>query len=227
LRRYKNYIFFFRKMIGTKQTWSILVSTFLINCFISLSMGQGESSEIFLQLFLAKRMEQLQAVKNILMLDMDKQKSFLDQVTAKMQEVMSRHRSHIQTAGFIPTDGFPEQEELRDSLALVLENSCLFCDIALRIPDEIHRRLKATREFELTVRWSIGFVKDMDFLDESTNKLLNLCAQEINLIDKTPEYHNPYRIKTKPQKRFEAPPPPQKKEKKKLKRGPKMSKTEL
>ena len=61
-----------------------------------------------------------------LFLDMDKQKSFLDQVTAKMQEVMSRHRSHIQTAGFIPTDGFPEQEELRDDITRNCVESYIF-----------------------------------------------------------------------------------------------------
>jgi len=203
------------------------VSTLIFKCCISVVISKDESSELFFQLFLAKRMEQLQAVKNILMLDMDKQNSFLDQVTTKMQEVMSRNRIKIENAGFIPGDEFPTDEVLRDSLSLLLENSCLFCDIALRIPDEIDRRLRERKELNITLRWAVGYVKDLRMLDDSTSKLLNLCAQEINLIDKSPDYHNPYRIERKPQKRFEDPPPTQKKERKKLKRGPKMTHSEF
>lgn len=203
------------------------MSTLIFKCCISVVISKDESSELFFQLFLAKRMEQLQAVKNILMLDMDKQNSFLDQVTTKMQEVMSRNRIKIENAGFIPGDEFPTDEVLRDSLSLLLENSCLFCDIALRIPDEIDRRLRERKELNITLRWAVGYVKDLRMLDDSTSKLLNLCAQEINLIDKSPDYHNPYRIERKPQKRFEDPPPTQKKERKKLKRGPKMTHSEF
>jgi len=203
------------------------VSTLIFKCCISVVISKDESSELFFQLFLAKRMEQLQAVKNILMLDMDKQNSFLDQVTTKMQEVMSRNRIKIENAGFIPGDEFPTDEVLRDSLSLLLENSCLFCDIALRIPDEIDRRLRERKDLNITLRWAVGYVKDLRMLDDSTSKLLSLCAQEINLIDKSPDYHNPYRIERKPQKRFEDPPPTQKKERKKLKRGPKMTHSEF
>ena len=45
---------------------------------------------------------------------------------------MSRNRIRIENAGFIPGEEFPTDERLRDSLSLLLENSCLFCDIALR-----------------------------------------------------------------------------------------------
>lgn len=62
-----------------------------------------------------------------------------------------------------------------------------------RFPDDVQKRLSARKELELTVRWSVGYVMDLQMLDETTRKLLNLCAQEINLIDRVPEYHNPYR----------------------------------
>lgn len=161
------------------------------------------------------------------MLDAEKQTSFLNQITAKIHEVMSRHRINLENAGFIPGDEFPEDENVRDSVVLILENSCLFCDIALRLPDEIHKRMKANKDLDLTLRWAVGYVKEWDSLDESTLKLLHLCAQELNLVDRDSDYYNPYRIVKKAPKRFEDPPPPQKKERKKLKRGPKMSKTEL
>jgi hypothetical protein len=214
------------KMI-LKDALSLLVFNFMLIMLFSVGLFADESPDLFLQLFLSKRREQLLAVKNILSLDASKQKVFLDQVTAKMGEVMARSKVRIESSGYIPGDGFPTDEPLRDALSLLLENSCLFCDIALRFPDDIHQRLDAHRELDLTLRWSVGYVKDLQVLDESTRKLLHLCAQEINLLDRDPEYQNPYRIKRTPQKRFEEPPPVSKKPRKKLARGPKMSKTEL
>ena len=45
---------------------------------------------------------------------------------------MTRHKVNLENAGFIPGDEFPADDKTRDSFSLILENSCLFCDIALR-----------------------------------------------------------------------------------------------
>jgi len=213
-------------MIWSRQLRT-LISLLTVKNLISSATCDDGASDAFLQMFLAKRMEQLQAVKNILLLDVSKQNSFLEQITAKIQDVMSRHKVNLENAGYIPGDEFPTDLDIRESFSLILENSCLFCDIALRLPDEIDKRMSARRELQLTIRWAVGYVKDLQLIDESTRKLLNLCAQEIKLVDRDPDFHNPYRMRKVQQKRFEDPPVPPKKERKKLKRGPKMSRTEL
>ena len=96
-----------------------------------------------------------------------------------------------------------------------------------RLPDEMHKRFKANKDLDLILKWSVGFVKQIPLLDESTQRLLNLCSQEIGVIPKEAEYHNPYKIVKPAQKRFEDPPPPTKKPRLKLQRGPKMSRPEL
>ena len=52
-------------------------------------------------------------------------------------------------------------------------------------------------------------------------------CQELGLIEKQPNYINPYRKEKKPVKKFDDPPAKKKKEKKKLQRGPRMSGGEL
>ncbi len=91
----------------------------------------------------------------------------------------------------------------------------------------MHKRFGANKDLDLILKWSVGFVKEMSLLDDSTHRLLGLCSQEIGVIPKDPEFHNPYKIVKPAQKRFEDPPPPTKKPRLKLKRVPKMSKTEL
>ena len=76
-----------------------------------------------------------------------------------------------------------------------------------RLPDEIHKRMKVNKDLNLTIRWAIGYIKEWHSLDESTMKLLHLCAQELNLVDRDSDYFNPYRIVKKAAKRFEDPPP--------------------
>ena len=90
----------------------------------------------------------------------------------------------------------------------------------------MHKRIQSNKDLDLILKWSVGFVKEITLLDDSTVRLLDLCSQEIGVISKDPDYHNPYKI-TSSAKKFEEPLPPTKKPRLKLKRGPKMSKPEL
>lgn len=49
----------------------------------------------------------------------------------------------------------------------------------------------------------------------------------MGLVERDPAYVNPYRVEKKPVKKFEDPPPPPKKERLKLKKGPRLSNSEL
>jgi hypothetical protein len=133
----------------------------------------------------------------------------------------------LESGGYQLGPDLPQDEPTRETLSLLIENTCLFSDLLLRLPDRLAARLAVRRDWDLVYRWSLGFVRDLTFLDAATLRLLNLAAQEVGLVERDPNYHNPYRLQKKPQKRFEDLPPPAKKEKKKVKRGPKMSHNEL
>ena len=114
-----------------------------------------------------------------------------------------------------------------EKVSLVLENTCLACDLLLRVPDEFSDILKANTDFDSTLKWAIVFASDTGYLDDNSKTLLNLASQELGLIEKQDNYVNPYRKEKKPVKKFDDPPPKKKKEKKKLVRGPKMTHNEL
>ena len=103
----------------------------------------------------------------------------------------------------------------------------LFIETEKRLPDETSERLKANNAWDSIFKWAIGFALETGYLDESSQILLNLASQELGLIEKQPNYVNPYKKDKKPAKRFEEPPAKKKKEKKKLQRGPRMSHGEL
>ena len=133
----------------------------------------------------------------------------------------------LESSGYELGPDLPAEEATRESLSLLIENTCLFSDLLLRLPDQLAGRLAARRDWDLLYRWALGLVRDLAFLDSATLRLLHLAAQEVGLVPREPDYRNPYRVEKKPQKRFEEPPQPVKKEKKKVKRGPKMSHNEL
>ena len=68
---------------------------------------------------------------SLLFKDLEKQKSFLDQVTAKMDMVMSTHRTRIQAAGYIPADGFPEEEQLRNAFCSFIAFDFLILSVVI------------------------------------------------------------------------------------------------
>jgi hypothetical protein len=130
----------------------------------------------------------------------------------------------------VPDQANPEglPSPVRDRLSLVLENVCLACDLVLRLPDSMHIRLRANPDWESVLKWGIGLALETGLLDESSLRLLSLASQELGLVERDPAYVNPYRAERKPVKRFDDPPPPAaKKERLKIRRGPRLSNSEL
>merc|ERR1719204_952619 len=84
---------------------------------------------------MAKRIEQLAAVKNIQKLDDSKRKILLDQISAKLFQVLAVSKTDLESSGVVPGASNPSPQQER--LSLVLENVCLACDLLLRLPDPI------------------------------------------------------------------------------------------
>ena len=90
-----------------------------------------------------------------------------------------------------------------EKVSLVLENTCLACDLLMRLPDETSERLKANAAWDTTLKWAIGWAADTGYLDDSSKTLLNLASQEIGLIKRQHNYVNPYRKEKKPVKKLD------------------------
>jgi len=183
---------------------------------------QNGNLEIFHSLFMAKRVEQLQAVKNVLKLEEDKMKIFLDQITVKLFQVLLS--SHVNQNLNTNVD---ENGKVTEEVSLILENVCLASDLLLRLPDQMSKRIKEKPERLEVFKWAVNFSIESNLLDDSSLKLLNLASQEMDFVEADPNYRNPYKVVKKPAKRFEDPPPPKKKERKSFKKGPRMSHDEF
>lgn len=201
-------------------------------CLLSLALS-NEDLEEFGKLFQQKRLHQLTAVKQLLNMSPENQLKLLESMMNKMTNVLKESQTILSQNSLDLTQGkLPEEQKDRTALALVLENTCLASDILLRFPDFMLKKLAKDKEFELIYKWGLGFINEtVNFvMDEATKRLFFLAGQELKLSENSdPNYVNPYKKpKNEPKKiMFADPPKVEKKQKKKLKKGPRMSKSEL
>ena len=220
------------------KLWSLLL-VFYQGTQVLGDDGPNENPEHdnFRRLFQEKRLYQLGAVKQLQNLEPEKQNKMLEAMITQMMTVLTKSRAKLLEGGYeVSGGGLPEDETLKDALALVLENTCLASDLLLRFPYYMHQKLRDLPELDTTYKWALGFTQEMaePLLDSSAVKLMDLALQEMGLIEMSPDYVNPYKKndpskKGEPKKlKFSDPPQPKKKEKKKkIARGPKLTKSEL
>lgn len=65
-------------------------------------------------------------------------------------------------------------------------------DLALFFPDVFHRFYDKDQQRRILTSWSYSFAAETEFYDEQSLEILSLMAQELNLIEKSPSFHNPY-----------------------------------
>lgn len=213
------------------------VLLFGINFASSLesNLPQKESSsspeERFKKLFSMRRTQQLGVVKSILKYDPAKQEVLVRTVSRKIFDVIESSRVTLESSGFIPgLSEFPEDEEARDALSNILENTSLFGDILLHIPDIAIPVLEKNNKYDVLLKWSLLFVNQTQLLDKKTLTLMSLMSQELNITERHPDYINPYKksyqnqmLKNQETKKDSNAESKNKKKKKKIQKGPRLS----
>lgn len=208
--------------------------------------GEGSKDvEEFRRLFQQKRMHQLGAIKQLLTMDPERQVKLLDAMLSKMSGVMTSSQNMLLSSNSedIGNQQIPRDTNVRDALALAVENTCMASDILLRFPNYMSKKLDKEREFDAAYKWGLQYVTTSAqyLLDDNTKRLFHLATQELGMVDKDPDYHNPYRQqqsdggqKKESRKIMFADDEPAaakgkkaKKAKKKLQRGPRLASTEL
>lgn len=113
----------------------------------------------------------------------------------KVFTTIQSSRATIEASSYIPgVSPFPLEEPIREALSNILENTALFSEIILRFPDIAVSVLKTNNNWDVLLQWSIAFCNQVNYLlDKSTVKLLHLVSQELNHIEREPNYVNPHR----------------------------------
>lgn len=111
--------------------------------------------------------------------------------------VIQNSRALIESSGYIPgVSPFPSDDSTKDALSNILENTALFSEIVIRLPDITVSVLKVNNNWDILLQWSIAFSHQVKYLlDRSTVKLLELVSQELNHRERDANYVNPYRRK--------------------------------
>ncbi|CAF4660177.1 unnamed protein product, partial [Rotaria socialis] len=115
-------------------------------------------------------------------------------------QVLNSSRLALTSAGFVPSvSPFPTEETVREpneyfrlELSLLLENVLFIGDLALFFPDVFHRFYDKDQQRRILTSWSYSFAVETEFYDEKSLEILSLMAQELNLIEKSATFHNPY-----------------------------------
>lgn len=120
---------------------------------------------------------------------------------------------------YSPLDGFPTQERTIDSVVLILENTFLFGDLLLHMPDMSYKILGKRHDWRSLMNWALNFAAHFEtpIFDDGSRKLLSLTDQEINADKRTADYVNPYSEDAKQTAQVKP-----KQQRKKIRKGPQL-----
>ncbi|OXU24112.1 hypothetical protein TSAR_010126 [Trichomalopsis sarcophagae] len=186
--------------------------------------------ELFKRLFVKRRKEHLEAVRNLRQMDSyERQYKMIDVLAEKMFDFIESKKPLLEnlTEADLRSVSFAvdANNDVQDAITSVLENVALFGDVVLNLPDITQRILKIQPRWNATMRWSFDFLnRTKDLLDKSTLEMIELALQELNITDRSPNYFNPNRIGNKPSRSKE---PKLATKKEKRKKGPTMTRIEL
>lgn len=195
--------------------------------------GESKSKldeELFKKLFAQRRKDHIEAVQTLLKMDnYERLYKMIAVLAEKVVEVIESSKSVLEKAGFLPQNGsFPEDTNVKDALSSILENTALFGDIILHLPDITHRILRTQPGWNSTLHWSLNFVNQTrHLLNKSTITMFRLVEQELNITERDPAYFNPYRSAAHAGQREEPVKKKKPAKKEKRKKGPQIAKIEL
>ncbi|XP_048775826.1 coiled-coil domain-containing protein 134-like isoform X2 [Ostrea edulis] len=198
------------KMDAVRTTSCVFFCRLSVSLFISLSIslitthqkeppdvvkGQRSPIDMYKKLFEEHRAIQLEAVKSIQNFGDYKQRFKLVEMTLqKLFTVVNEAKANLTVWGYVPGDSFPDNTTIRDGLSKVFENTAMFGDLVLRLPDIVHAIYDKNKDWQLLIGWCYWFCRESGVFDGTNGKLLHLMAQEVNLIEKEENYINPFTL---------------------------------
>ncbi|KAK2563506.1 Coiled-coil domain-containing protein 134 [Acropora cervicornis] len=135
-----------------------------------VNTSQDVTKMIYSTVFKQKRSAQVNAAESILNLkDYSKQYKMVELVLDKLfkSDLLHIVEQILKDARVKVTES---------ALANILENTALFGDILLRLPDITHKVYSKSKEWDLLARWSISFCNETQVYDEMDSRLLDLVS---------------------------------------------------
>ncbi|UJR09830.1 hypothetical protein I4U23_014056 [Adineta vaga] len=158
---------------------------------------QQHDFQAYQSMFRTKRKEHHHIIQTLGQMQTDvKRYKAVQMLMDQIFKVLNESRIALTSAGFVPSiSPFPTDETTREQLSLLLENVLFLGDLALFFPDVFHRFYDKDQQRRTVTSWSYSFAAETEFYDEKSLEILSLMAQELNLIERSPSFHNPYVFK--------------------------------
>ncbi|KAL7069787.1 hypothetical protein ACQ4LE_011041 [Meloidogyne hapla] len=142
-----------------------------------------------------KKREQDAALKTILTKNKDEKQLMLRQLFTRIYETIKESKQLLLKYNENIDDFklFSSTEESREHFARIIENTIFLAGLTLYFPKFALYYVNKDVDFHQIYQWSNNFCSNLTFLDNETKELLNLAAQEIELIPKSEDFVNPYK----------------------------------
>lgn len=109
-----------------------------------------------------------------------------------MQTVMLDAKTTIQRSDFdAKKQELPSDALLLEGVAKVVENTAFLAEMALYFPDFVGRAFK-DQDFWKLYNWAYEFSQFLSLYDKSTKQMLNIGAQQLNIIPREDDFVNSY-----------------------------------
>ncbi|GAB0088740.1 coiled-coil domain-containing protein 134 [Sergentomyia squamirostris] len=192
--------------------------------------GAGEDAanitpKIYSNMFVRKREEHRLLRTHLKALEAansyEKQFKLLQMAYEKILQIIDESRKILKENDPVNQE-LPTNGTEMESLFLLLENTCLFGDLLLHMPDISYKVLGKKSNWRRSIDYAWKTTMKYEFvIDEKTTEMLELFNQEINEDKRSEDFVNPYRQKDSEKDRDDI--KSTKKPRKKLKRGPQLS----
>ncbi|XP_029583882.1 coiled-coil domain-containing protein 134 isoform X3 [Salmo trutta] len=151
--------------------------------------------EIYKRLFETKRKDQLNALKNLVELnDINQQYKIIDIMLKGLFKVLEDSKAVLIAANMQADDPFPMDDKIKEAYSHVVENTAFFGDVALRFPRIVHHYYDRNPDWGGLLRWGLRFCNLTGvFTGGAHQHVLSLMSQELGIIEKSPDFTNPYR----------------------------------
>ncbi|XP_035232567.1 coiled-coil domain-containing protein 134-like isoform X2 [Stegodyphus dumicola] len=176
------------------QIFNILYFLFIIFCLMvnatePLSELETNSSteakpddsrvKLFKAIFHEKRLQHKDVIQNLLSQDYKKQYKIINQTLVKLFEVMGLSKTILEHSGYIPGLDVPVNNTVSEALGQILDNTALYGDFQLKLPDITDRIMKNHPDWLVLIKWAIGFSNSTELFNESTMHMIDLLEEPV------------------------------------------------
>lgn len=149
----------------------------------------------YVKLFDHQRAIQIDAVKSLQKsrLKYEQKYKLIETMLRDLFHVLEQAKNNLTLGGFVPGDPFPDKQPLRDAISKVFENTAMFGDLILRMPDLTHEIYGKNKQWEFLIGWGVWFSMESGIFQGPHAQLLSLMSMEIGLQPKDENYVNPYK----------------------------------